>query len=177
MHEIAADAHEPPLRDVIEAVRMHYPLHLGNIFAHLPLIVRVIRTDGTYLLSEGRGLRLIGQMSGARVGESLFAVQRGRPDILALVRRALAGEELHFITELNGYVWESPYTPLYEDGILIGTLYVAMDITARAEDALRASEARLHALLDHTSELLQVTDSDGHFDYVNQAWCRTLGYR
>jgi diguanylate cyclase (GGDEF)-like protein/PAS domain S-box-containing protein len=166
------------LQGAIEAERAHGPLQLANLLAHIPLIVRVIGIDGTYLLSEGQGLRLIGQTPGARVGESLFAVQRNRPDIVALVRRALAGEALHFITELNGYVWESQYTPLYEDGVLIGTLYVAMDITARAraEEALRASEARLQGLLDHTSELLQVTDADGHFDYVNGAWCRTLGY-
>ncbi len=169
---------DPLLQGVVEAVRAHGPLHLGNILAHLPLIVRVIGMDGTYLLSEGQGLRLIGQTAGARVGESLFVVQRDRPDIVALVRRALAGEELHFITELNGYTWESRYTPLYEDGTPIGTLYIALDITARAraEDALRASEAHLQGLLDHTSELLQVTDMDGHFDYVNRAWCRLLGY-
>ena len=168
----------PLVREVREALREQRAPHLGNLLAHLPLIVRVIGVDGTYLLSEGQGLHLIGQRSGARVGESLFAVQRDRPDIIALVRRALAGEELYFITELNGYTWESRYTPLREDGTLIGTLYIALDITARAraEEALRASEARLKGLLDHTSELLQVTDADGHFEYVNRAWCRTLGY-
>ena len=174
----AAPDHPPPLRDVAGAVRGQRAPHLGNLLAHLPLIVRVIGVDGTYLLSEGQGLRLIGQRSGERVGESLFEVQQERPDIIVLVRRALAGEELHFITELNGRVWESRYTPLYEDGALIGTLYVALDITARAraEEALRASDARLHGLLDHTSELLQVTDVVGHFEYVNRAWCQVLGY-
>lgn len=173
-----APTRESVLPRAIVAVQTHGQLHLDNIVAHLPVIVRVIGLDGTYLLSEGQGLRLIGRLPGDRVGQSIFAVQHDRPDILTMIRRALAGEEIHFLCELNGYVWESQYTPLYEDGTLIGTVYVAMDITARAraEAALQESQARLHQLLDHTSELIQVTDPASHFDYVNRAWCATLGH-
>ncbi|MFN8514262.1 MAG: diguanylate cyclase [Chloroflexia bacterium] len=123
-------------------------LDLADIVAQLPVIVRVIATDGTYLLSEGQGLALIGQRPGDRVGQSIFAVQHARPDIQSDLRRALNGEELHTVREVNGRVWESQYSPLRRHGELIGTLYVAMDITARAraEDELRASELRARAL-------------------------------
>jgi diguanylate cyclase (GGDEF)-like protein len=121
---------------------------LAAILAQLPVIVRVIATDGTYLLSEGQGLSLIGRVPGDLVGQSIFDVQRQRPDIVADLRRALAGEALHTVRELKGIVWETQYTPLHEDGALVGTLYVAMDVTARvrAEEELRASEARARAL-------------------------------
>src|SRR4051794_3787323 len=142
----------PRIKRALPRVGMTAPRHaaprLKVILAQLPAIVRVIATDGTYLLSEGRGLSLIGRVPGDRVGESAFDVQRDRPDILADLRRALVGESLHTVRGLNGRVWETEYTPLYEDGALIGTLYVAMDVTARvrAEEDLRASEARAHAL-------------------------------
>jgi diguanylate cyclase (GGDEF)-like protein/PAS domain S-box-containing protein len=52
------------------------------------------------------------------------------------------------------------------------------DITARkvAEDALRASEARLQDFLDNASDLIQMVDRTGRFVYVNRAWSAALGY-
>ena len=52
------------------------------------------------------------------------------------------------------------------------------DITERkeAEDALRASEARLQDFLDNASDLIVSVDATGRFVYVNRAFCTTLGY-
>jgi diguanylate cyclase (GGDEF)-like protein/PAS domain S-box-containing protein len=32
-------------------------------------------------------------------------------------------------------------------------------------------------LIDHTHDLIQSVDPDGHFQYVNKAWLKTLGYK
>lgn len=46
----------------------------------------------------------------------------------------------------------------------------------RLTDALHQSEERYRDLFDHTRELILILSPDGHFQYVNPAWNRTLGY-
>ena len=43
-------------------------------------------------------------------------------------------------------------------------------------EALRQSQASLQAVLDTASDIIQSLDENGHYVYVNQAWCETLGY-
>ncbi len=56
------------------------------------------------------------------------------------------------------------------------TLEEQVDIRARAEQVLQRSEDRLQAFLDDAHDLIQSTDAEGHFTYVNPAWLETLGY-
>lgn len=146
---------------------------LRAIIANLNAIVRVIACDGMYRFSEGRGLATIGRQPDDLVGQSIFDIQRDRPDILADVRRALAGEELATIHDMKGVVWESRYSPLYNAGVLVGTVYVAMDVTARvrAEEAVRESEARLAYQATH--DVLTGLPNRAHFlDQLTQALAR-----
>ena len=46
----------------------------------------------------------------------------------------------------------------------------------RAEEALRASEARLRALADHAPVSIFMADTTGQCMYVNQRWCHMTGY-
>ncbi len=48
-------------------------------------------------------------------------------------------------------------------------------VIERTED-LRHSQDRLQVFLDTASDLIQSLDESGNYLYVNQAWCRTLGY-
>jgi len=110
--------------------------------------------DGTFTLSEGRGLETLGLHAGQVVGVSVFDLYRSEPTILAHVRRALAGEDFLAVEALTGgRVFETHWTPLRDaDGHLAGTLGLAVDVTQREREARwrtrlleEAEEARLEA--------------------------------
>ncbi|NTW02170.1 MAG: PAS domain S-box protein, partial [Oscillochloris sp.] len=70
-------------------------------------------------------------------------------------------------------------TAIYDDaGNFVMSRSTAFDNTERkkAEDALRDSQANLQNFLDTASDLIQSLDSRGNIQYVNNAWCETLGY-
>ncbi|MDQ2890471.1 MAG: EAL domain-containing protein [Gemmatimonadota bacterium] len=64
------------------------------------------------------------------------------------------------------------------DGQVIGTVGIARDITARrrADDALRASEAQLRAIVDRSAIGIVVTDPAGLIVSANPAYQRMVGY-
>ncbi|MBX2978589.1 MAG: PAS domain S-box protein [Flavobacteriales bacterium] len=65
-----------------------------------------------------------------------------------------------------------------ESGNTIGAMGVSRDITRMKQDqeALKASEERYRDLFENATDLIQSVDSDGRFQYVNNAWYNTLGY-
>ncbi|HQW04916.1 MAG: PAS domain S-box protein [Flavobacteriales bacterium] len=65
-----------------------------------------------------------------------------------------------------------------EDGQYLGAMGVSRDITRMKEDQekLRASEERYRDLFENASDLIQSVDVHDRFEYVNDAWKRTLGY-
>ncbi len=58
------------------------------------------------------------------------------------------------------------------------TLFLISDITERAEIELklRQSEERYRDMVEHTGDLIYVTDSDGNFKFINQTIEREYGY-
>jgi len=64
-------------------------------------------------------------------------------------------------------------------GVPIGVAYITQDITASAqlEVALRESEERLRALVQHSQDLISVIGLDGAIRYESPALERLLGYR
>ncbi|HWR96987.1 MAG TPA: PAS domain S-box protein [Candidatus Methanoperedens sp.] len=63
-------------------------------------------------------------------------------------------------------------------GEVTGTVLVYADITERINtlEALRASEERYRDLFETTNDLILSARLDGSLEYVNPAWCATLGY-
>jgi PAS domain S-box-containing protein len=63
-------------------------------------------------------------------------------------------------------------------GEVTGSVLVYSDISERiaAEEALRRSEARYRDIFENTSDLILSARPDGSLEYVNKAWCVTLGY-
>lgn len=66
-----------------------------------------------------------------------------------------------------------------EDNSRIDGYYGVMRIIDErklAEQKLQRSEKRYRELIDNTSDLVQIIDQDGKFQFVNRAWKRTLNY-
>ena len=67
--------------------------------------------------------------------------------------------------------------PVFEDGVVVGLLGIARDITARkkAEEALRQSEEKHHALLESISDGVFRLDASGRFVYMNRSGMQRTG--
>jgi len=132
-------------RDVTARVRTEEALRANEerlllVVANTPVILFALDEEGTYTLSEGKGLEALGRRPGEVVGRSVFDVYAHDPHLLEAVRQALAGAATSAVTEINGVVIDARHTPLVDDaGQVRGIIGVGADITARvrAEDALR----------------------------------------
>ncbi|MHB8894169.1 MAG: hybrid sensor histidine kinase/response regulator [Candidatus Geothermincolia bacterium] len=67
---------------------------------------------------------------------------------------------------------------LNQEGAITGSVLVYSDITERilAGEELRRSQERYRDLFENTSDLILSARPDGSLEYVNSAWCTTLGY-
>ena len=67
---------------------------------------------------------------------------------------------------------------LLHDPTVQGVVVNCREVTGRirAEEALRASEAKLRTLADHAPVSIFMSDPIGHCLYVNQRWCDMTGY-
>ena len=92
-----------------------------------------------------------------------------------------AGEQRVFDLESHSAVtgrttfWEVIRTPVRnDDGVPVGVLGIARDITARkeAEVALR----KLSSAVEQNPNSIFITNTQGHIEYVNDAFCQHSGY-
>ena len=102
-----------------------------------------------------------------------------------LVRRLLAGETRTFSLErrhrrANGrFAWIDVSVSAVRDDT--GALYMVAqieDVTERrrADEAVRAAEARFRSAFDGAPIGMAITSLDGHFEHVNPALCEITGY-
>jgi PAS domain S-box-containing protein len=121
---------------------------LRRVLDHAPVVLFAFDREGRFTLSEGRGLPALGLRPNEVLGRSGLEMYRDVPEIVAAMRRALAGEAFVTTAELPalGLTYETRYTPIFDDaGAVVEVIGVATDVSerARAQAALRVSEARL----------------------------------
>jgi len=103
------------------------------VISSVPIVLFAWDPQGTFVLSEGKGLEPLGLKPGEVVGRSVFDVYRDNPEVLADARRALAGEAFSaaaVIGEAHFDVWYSPVRD--EHGAIATVIGVAADVSARA---------------------------------------------
>jgi PAS domain S-box-containing protein len=150
-------------------------------------------TDLTGILKAER------DASGAIVDWIYTKVNRNATKLMGMPREAIVGRRLSELVPeraakafaLLQRVVESHDTIRYDsrfaDRDLVVTLFPAghdyvvssaQDVTERrrADNALRASEARYRALIDNAPVAVAHNSLDGRFEYVNKAFCDLLGY-
>ena len=141
---------------------------LSAVIVNAPIILFALDHSGVFTLSEGKGLDALGLKPGELVGQSIFDVYRDAPQVISNVRRALAGESLTEVVEVNDLLFEAHYLPVFEeDGQVASVNGVAINITERkrAEEALQRTQAEL-AHVARVTTMGELTSSIAH--EVNQ---------
>jgi PAS domain S-box-containing protein len=128
-------------------------LRLRTVVRGAPLVIWALDTRGTFTFSDGGGLAALGLKPGQVVGQSVFDVYKGTPEVLETAQRALAGESFISNAMVGGIHYETRYTPVHDEaGGLVGSIGISTDITER----VRYHEL-LEAELERTrGQLLQV---------------------
>jgi PAS domain S-box-containing protein len=166
-----------PGGDVFRALQ-ESQVKLSSVIAGVPLILWIMDPQGVVILSEGKGLSRIGLVPGEVVGQSIFDLNAGNAETLAVMQRALKGEELTSILEDNGEVFETHYTPQFDqNGTLTRVIAVSEIITERKkfEEALQESEERYRSIIDNSPDGILLTAPDGRIFSANIAARQILG--
>ncbi|QCC60609.1 PAS domain S-box protein [Natrinema thermotolerans] len=143
-------------RDVTDRVQRKRDLterteRLQTLVENAPIVLFVLDEDGTFTLSEGRGLANLGTDAGEVVGDSFFDQLGDYPDICDDARRALEGADVHSRRELSDRVFEMWYRPITNGGDVDRVIGVASDITERVQ-----YQEALNGLHEASSHLLSV---------------------
>jgi PAS domain S-box-containing protein len=181
------------VRDVTERQRAETALRqaeerLRALLTNAPITIWAADGDGIFTFSDGRELRAAGLKPGEHVGMSALAlyadlsfvdhagnVSTGRE----VFHRALAGETVVAINELNGTFFENHIGPQFgSDGGAIGVVGVATNVTERMEAraAEKRSEERFRIIFGRAPLGIALSDSlTGRFVAVNPQYARIAG--
>ncbi|HET6436868.1 MAG TPA: ATP-binding protein [Anaeromyxobacter sp.] len=115
------------------------------VLRNVPVVQFAIDREGTFTLSEGRGLAALGLSPGEVVGRKVADVYRDNPRVLASFRRALLGEAFMAEERIGPTVFETHWGPVRdESGAVVGVAGIALDVTGQRE--LQAQVARAQKL-------------------------------
>ena len=107
----------------------------GRILAELPVAVWSADRRGVISFADGAALSAIGLAPGVVVGRSVHELYADRPDLLGLVRQALAGQPVTARLEFGGRLFEARVQPS-RDGAdeVVAVVALVLDVSARARD-------------------------------------------
>ncbi|WP_336134420.1 PAS domain S-box protein [Natronomonas amylolytica] len=110
---------------------------LRSIIENVPIVLFTFDEDGTITLSEGEGLEALGLEPGEAVGDSMFEMYAGFPNVIDGCRQALDGKTVHRTIDLGAVILEAWLTPVYENGEVTEVIGTAMDVTDEHEQRRR----------------------------------------
>ncbi|WP_312908577.1 PAS domain-containing protein [Natronosalvus caseinilyticus] len=153
-------------RDVSRRVRREQALverseRLQVLVENVPVVLFVIDDDGTFTLSEGRGLERIGVEPGSVVGQSIYDVYAEYPSVIGDVNRALGGESVHSFQRINGRIFETWYRPVVTGGTVERIIGIGVDVTER-----RQYDETINTLYEATQHLLTVESKQTACEYI-----------
>src|SRR5882672_11393517 len=172
------------IRDVTDRRRGREALRqsearLRTVVGSASLVLFALDRNGVFTLSEGEGLKALGLKPGELVGQSVFELYPGNPEVLESVRRALAGEAFAGAIDVGDLTFEMRYTPLTGDASnVVGVIGVATDITEnrKAQKALQENEQRYRELFENANDIIYTHDLAGNFTSLNRSGEKITGY-
>ncbi len=123
----------------------------------------VIDKDGTFLLSEGKGLKALGLEAGQVVGQSVFELYKDYPEMLDAMQRALKGETVLHEVKVGEIYFRSWYTPYKnQDEKIIGLLGLSSNLSEQkeAEKRLLEQNRTLKAISDLFAQTIKLNSSE-----------------
>jgi diguanylate cyclase (GGDEF)-like protein/PAS domain S-box-containing protein len=156
-------------RDVGERMRMEETLRdsearLRAFIENAPVALLGADRNGLITLFDGAVLDATGIDPDAILGRNVEDVLAVRPELLAAVRRAMAGEAFVAVVRMADRILEVHYRPMRgASGEVTGTICVGVDVTERerTQAALRQTETRLRAFVATAPVIMFGADVDG----------------
>jgi PAS domain S-box-containing protein len=138
---------------------------LRAVLNNAPVVIFAVNDQGTFSLSEGRGLEGVGLSPGQIVGRSaasMYAdIEIVQPNGITLsgaeaVSRVLAGESVTGLTKLGAEYFDNHFVPDRDaDGRVVGMIGVSTVVTARRQAELRVQHLnRVYAMLSGINETI-----------------------
>jgi PAS domain S-box-containing protein len=144
----------------------------------VPAVLWTTDEELRFTSSLGAGLSALGLAPNQVVGLSLEQYLGAGSIGLVRHRLALRGESVGYEYEQDGRWFTTHVEPLRDaSGAIRGTVGVAVDITElrQADEALRASGARLRQIIDLVPHFIFAKDEEGRFLLVNRAVADAYG--
>ena len=170
--------HELKLRRVKEQEAEESAKKLQLVLRNAPITIFTIDSQGRFTFSDGRGLEGVGLKPTENVGVSAFDLYGSMPFVdfngetisgSEIIQRALAGETLSVVNEMNGAYFDNRIGPIHNSaGEIVGIVGVATDITERkrAEEELKRQNNYLTTLQDIDFLILSVMDMSVSLDMI-----------
>lgn len=166
-------------RETIEQELRESKERLKTVISSAPLVIWSLNTEGVFTLSDGQGLETLGLKPGQAVGTSVFEVYKDFPDIVENLKKALAGEEVNYISNMGSIYFDTRLVANYDKyGEIVGITGIAVDVTGQKniEKALVESEAKFRRLVEDVNDLIFSHTTDGLLTYLSPQFTKMFGY-
>jgi PAS domain S-box-containing protein len=144
-------------RKQAELALREYKKQLEAILHSAPMILYAVDGSGKFTLSEGHSLADLGLKPGQVVGLSVYDLYAGNPAIIDAHKKVLAGEAVHYTSEVAGHSYNCWLTPLEGGGGAVG---VVIDVTEQRKAELERDD--LVQRLESSLEELVIASTLAH---------------
>jgi len=182
------------IRDITQKKKVESALrtsenYLKAIFDNTIQSFILLDREFRILAFNKKAFDFIGELTGKKItaGELLtdFWYQDEIEEFVQVSARALAGEYVNYEEDVENpvgvHTWlEINFLPVYDhENNLTSVCFTALDISERkqAELELASSEARFRSLVQNSSDIVTVLDSNGRITYTSESTERMLGYK
>lgn len=128
---------------------------LSTIIENVPIVLFAFEEDGEITLSEGKGLEALGLEPGEAVGNSMYDMYAGLPNVVDGIEQSLDGNTVHRTVDLGEVVLEAWLTPVYENDEVTQVIGTAMDVSEQYEQ-----KRRIEALHEASRRLTYATSAE-----------------